>query len=83
MYMSKSLINHLFLEKELYQLKIYDGGDIRDHLNYFTKLFTQLSNIGMKVDDECNTLLTNYYHLIYFTLFYSNNNWLTEYHLTY
>ena len=38
MYMSKSLTNHLFLKKELYQLKMDDGVNIRDHLNYFTKL---------------------------------------------
>ena len=31
MYMSKSLTSHLFLKKELYQLKMDDGTDIRDH----------------------------------------------------
>ena len=57
MHMSKSLTNCLFLKKELYQLKMVDGVDIRDHLNYFTKLITQLSCIDVKVDDEDKALL--------------------------
>ena len=40
MYMLKSPTYRLFSKKELYQLKMDDGVDIRDHLNYFTKLIT-------------------------------------------
>ena len=51
-----------------------DGADIRDHLNYFTKLITQLSSIGVKVDDEDKALLLllsslpNYYESLITTL---------------
>ena len=72
-YMSKSLTNRLFLKKELYQLKMHNGADISNHLNYFTKLITQLSNIGVKVDDEDKALLLlsflpNYYKRLITTL---------------
>ena len=40
MYMLKSPTYRLFSKKELYQLKMDDGVDIRDYLNYFTKLIT-------------------------------------------
>ena len=32
-YISKSLTNHLYLKKEMYQLFIEDGTNIKDYLN--------------------------------------------------
>ena len=63
---------YLFSKKELYQFKMDDSIDIRDYLNYFTKLITQLFSIGVKVDDEDKMLLmsslSNYYESLIITL---------------
>ncbi len=55
--MSKSLTNHLHLKKELFQLRIDEGTDVRDHLNVFNKLITQLASVSVKVDNEDKALL--------------------------
>ena len=71
--MLKSLTNCLCLMKELYQLKMDDDIDIIDHVNYFTKLITQLSSIIAKTNDEDKALLLllslpNYYESLITTL---------------
>ncbi len=50
--MSKLLTNCLYLKKELYQLKMEESTNVRDHLNVFNKLITQFTNVGVKEDDE-------------------------------
>ncbi len=57
LYMSKSLINCSYLKKELYQLKIEESTDVRDHLNVFNKLITKLASVSVKVDDEDKAFL--------------------------
>ncbi|KAK2983908.1 hypothetical protein RJ640_020204 [Escallonia rubra] len=51
-YMAKSLTNRLYLKKQLYQLRMDDGSDIRDHLNAFSKIPTKLLNVEVKIDEE-------------------------------
>ncbi len=34
-----------------------EGSDVRDHLNIFNKLITQLGSVGVKVDNEDKALL--------------------------
>jgi hypothetical protein len=56
-YMSKSLTNRLCLKRELYQLRMEEGTDIRDHLNVFNRLTTQLSSVETKIEEEDHALL--------------------------
>ncbi len=57
MYISKSLTNNLYSKKTLYQLIIEEDTDIRDKLNCFNKLITQLTSVGMKIDKKDKALL--------------------------
>ena len=43
--MLKSLTNRLFLKKQLYEFKMIDGTDVRDHINKFNKCITQLLSV--------------------------------------
>lgn len=51
-YQSKSLANKLFLKKDLFGLKMEEDGDLRDHLNRFNGLITQLNHLDEKLEDE-------------------------------
>ncbi|KAK3018222.1 hypothetical protein RJ639_002756 [Escallonia herrerae] len=42
----------LYLKKQLYQLQMDDGSEIRDHLNAFSKITTELLNVEVKIDEE-------------------------------
>lgn len=55
--MLKSLTNHLYLKKELYQLRMDESIDIQNHLNIFKKLIFQLPNVGVKINNKDKTLL--------------------------
>lgn len=57
LYMLKSLTNHLYLKKELYQLRMDESIDIQNHLNIFKKLIFQLPNVGVKINNKDKTLL--------------------------
>ena len=51
MYMTKSLINIIFLERNLYTLRIINGSKIHDHLNTFNDPVFQLTSMDGKIDD--------------------------------
>ncbi|KAK2974847.1 hypothetical protein RJ640_027898 [Escallonia rubra] len=51
-YMSKSLTNRLYLKKQLYQLCMDNGSDIRDHLNALSKITMELANVQVKISKE-------------------------------
>ncbi|KAK2994543.1 hypothetical protein RJ640_012542 [Escallonia rubra] len=51
-YISKSLTNRLYLKKKLYQLRMDDGSDIRDHVNTFNKITIELLKVEVKIDEE-------------------------------
>lgn len=58
-YQAKSLVNKLFLRKNLYSLRMEEGGSVREHLNAFNLLVAQLASSGVKIEeeDQCMTLL--------------------------
>lgn len=51
-YLKKSLANKLYLKKKLYTLKMEDSKDLRKHLDEFNRIVLDLSNIGVKIEDE-------------------------------
>ena len=59
LYQSKSLVNKLFLIKNLYNLRMRDGDSVEDHLNAFNTVVSQLIYVKIKLSDEdkCISLL--------------------------
>jgi len=59
LYQSKSLVNKLFLQKKLYNLRMKDGDSVTEHLNAFNTMISQLSFVDIKISDEdkCISLL--------------------------
>ena len=59
LYQSKSLMNKLFLQKKLYNLRMKDGDSVTEHLNAFNTVVSQLLSVDIKISDEdkCISLL--------------------------
>ena len=59
LYQSKSLVNKLFLRKNLYNLRMKDGDSVTEHLNAFNTVVSQLLSVDIKISDEgkCISLL--------------------------
>lgn len=59
LYQYKSLVNKLFLQKKLYNLRMKDGDSVTEHLNTFNTMVSQLSSVEIKISDEdkCISLL--------------------------
>jgi hypothetical protein len=59
LYQSRSLVNKLFLQKNLYHLRMEDGDYVIEHLNSFNTMVSQLGfvNITLEEEDKCITLL--------------------------
>ena len=59
LYQSKSLVNKLFLQKKLYNLRMEDGDSVTEHLNAFITVVSQLASIDIKIsnEDKCISLL--------------------------
>ena len=49
--MSNSLINKLHLKKQLFELKMDEGMNVRDHINKSNKCVTQLLSVEVKIDE--------------------------------
>eukprot|EP00253_Pinus_taeda_P021042 PITA_21042 len=58
-YQSKSLVNKLFLQKKLYNLRMKDGDSVIEHLNAFNTVVSQLASVHIKIsyEDKCISLL--------------------------
>eukprot|EP00253_Pinus_taeda_P029569 PITA_29569 len=52
LYQFKSLVNKLFLEKNLYNLRMKDGDLVTKHLNAFNTMVSPLLSIDIKISDE-------------------------------
>src|SRR3984885_4057998 len=59
LYLSKSLVNKLFLRKNLYNLRMKDGDSVIEHLNAFNTVVSQLASVDIKIldEDKCISLL--------------------------
>jgi hypothetical protein len=62
LYQSKSLVNKLFLRKNLYHLRMEDGYSVTEHLNAFNNLVSQLISVNIMIVEEnkCITLLCSF-----------------------
>ena len=52
LYQSKSLVNKLFLQKKLYNLRMKDGDSVTKHPNALNNVVSQLSYVDIKISDE-------------------------------
>jgi len=59
LYQSKSLVNKLFLRKNMYNLRMKDGDSVTEHLNAFNSVVSHLSSVDIKIldEDKCIILL--------------------------
>jgi hypothetical protein len=52
LYQSNSLVNKLFLRKNLYHLRMEDGYSVIEHLNAFNTLVSQLVSVNIMIAEE-------------------------------
>ncbi|XXG39781.1 hypothetical protein AAC387_Pa01g0653 [Persea americana] len=57
LYITKSLMNCLYLKKRLFTLQMHDGTSVSTHLDSFTKAIMDLENIDVKIDDEDQAIM--------------------------
>ena len=57
LYEKPSASNKVFLMKQLFNMKMSEGGSVADHLNDFNTVISQLSSVGENFDDEVRALL--------------------------
>jgi hypothetical protein len=57
MYEKPSTSNKVFLMKQLFNMKMLEGGSVADHLNEFNIVTNQLSSVKVDFDDEVRALL--------------------------
>ena len=55
--MENSLSNRLYLKEKVYGFKMQEDGSIANYLDGLDKIVLEMSNIGMKVDDEDKAVL--------------------------
>ena len=51
-YEDKSLVNKIYLMRQLYTLKMKDRTSVHDHLNVFNSLVNELLGTDTKLDEE-------------------------------
>uniref|UniRef100_A0A2N9EUJ4 CCHC-type domain-containing protein n=1 Tax=Fagus sylvatica TaxID=28930 RepID=A0A2N9EUJ4_FAGSY len=74
-YMSKSLTNKLHLKQNLYGLKMTKGADLRQHINTFKQIISDMLRIDIKFEDEDKAMMlltslpASYEHLVTILLF--------------
>jgi hypothetical protein len=52
LYQSNTLVNKLFLRKNLYSTRMRDGDSVAGHLNAFNNVVSQLIIVEIKISDE-------------------------------
>ena len=52
-----SASNKVFLMKHLFNINMFEGGYVADHLNEFNTLTSQLSFVKLNFNDEVRSLL--------------------------
>ena len=57
LYEKPSTSNKVFLMKQLFNMKMLEGGSVGDHLNEFNTVINQLSSVKVEFDDEVRALL--------------------------
>ena len=59
-FMTKSLTNRIYLKSKLYTCKMEEGSSIREYINKFDRILSDLKDIDVTVEDEDQTLLLFY-----------------------
>nr|GEV51329.1 retrovirus-related Pol polyprotein from transposon TNT 1-94 [Tanacetum cinerariifolium] len=57
LYMTKSLVNKLYLKKKLFTFYMHSGKKLPEHINEFNKMIGDLANIDVDIDDEDKALM--------------------------
>ena len=57
LYEKPSTSNKVFLMKHLFNMKMVEGGSVKDNLNEFNTVSSQLSFVGVNFDEEIRALL--------------------------
>ena len=57
LYEKPSALNKVFLMKRLFNMKMVEGGSVRNHLNEFNTITSQLSSLHVNFDEEIRALL--------------------------
>lgn len=52
LYMRKSLTSRIYLKRQLYSLRMKEGTKVAKHLNVFSTLIYQLSDMEVKIQEE-------------------------------
>jgi hypothetical protein len=56
-YMSKSLMNTIYLKQRLYSLKMVDASDLGQQINVFNQVINNLKRVNLKFKDEDKALM--------------------------
>ena len=56
-FMTKSLTNRIYLKSKLYTYKMEEGSSIREYINKFDRIISDLKDIEVTVEDENQALL--------------------------
>ncbi|KAL7219791.1 hypothetical protein ACSBR2_012785 [Camellia fascicularis] len=56
-FMTKTIENRLYLKKRLFRFDYKKGISMKEHLNNFNKILTDLKNLDVQIDDEDKALL--------------------------
>nr|PNR33168.1 hypothetical protein PHYPA_025111 [Physcomitrium patens] len=57
LYITKSIINQLYLKQQLYTLDMKEETSIMEYLNVFNEIIYELASKDVKLEDENNTLI--------------------------
>jgi len=57
LYQSKSLVNKMFLQKKLYNLRMKDGDSVTEHMNAFNTMVSQLLSVVSKFQMKISALV--------------------------
>lgn len=59
--MSKTFMNKLFVKHHIYSLKMQKRGDLQAQVNAFNNILADLTQLGVKGDDEDKAVILLYY----------------------
>ena len=67
--MTISLSNKLYLKKQLYRLRMKERIAVREHMNFFNKVISELLAVDVKIDEEkalilLSSLSESYNHIV-------------------
>ena len=58
----KTLVNKLFLQKKFFHLRMDENETVKEQLNIYNTLVSQITSVGIKMaeEDKCITLLCSF-----------------------